>query len=320
MPSRRPDLPTIRLAAVAAVAFLAACQTATEGFENLKAALESVNLAYVETRTGGPDLPLAPLPEYGVGDAFTFDNNRVHAVAAVDGATVTWDAGPDFGYVTVSDFTLPRRSWSWTRGDGKTVSGTTSPDAPPASLWPLKVGNRTAFPSNDTYRDGDGSESSYLQWWKCWVAGTETVSVPAGTFDTFEIICDRQYDGYWAQRSRWFYAPAVGHYVRRILDFPGADSQTMDLVAYGPRPLSLPAAAAGLRAETVQRALETSRSGRTVTARGGGYVVAVTPLRTVRTPAGVYCRDYRQEISARGRTSRQQGSACRDEAGVWRSR
>ena len=57
-----------------------------------------------------------------------------------------------------------------------------------------------------------------------------------------------------------------------------------------------------------------------VKASAGGYTIAVTPLRTVRTPAGVFCRDYRQEITARGRTSRQQASACRDEAGIWQSR
>jgi hypothetical protein len=315
-----PTLPRRALAVVAAAGVVAACQTATEGLESLKATLTSANLAYVETRSGGPALPPAPLPEYGVGDAFAFDNNRVHTVAAIDGATINWDAGADFRYATLRNFALPRLSWSWQRNDGTTSSGTAKSDVPPEALWPLKVGNRTAYSSSDTYRDGDGKPSSHLQWWKCWVAGTETVEVPAGRFDTFEIVCDRQYDGNWAQRSRWYYAPAAGHYVRRILDFPGADSQKMDLVAYGPRPLSLPAAANRLRAETVQRTLEKTASGQTVKASAGGYTVAVTPLRTVRTPAGVFCRDYRQEITARSRTSRQQGSACRDDKGFWQSR
>ena len=315
-----PTLPGRALATVAAACIVAACQTASEGFENLKATLTSANLAYVETRSGGPVLPPAPLPEYGVGDAFAFDNNRVHTVAAVDGATIRWDAGADFRYATLRNFALPRLSWSWKRNDGTTASGTAKSDVAPEALWPLKVGNRTAYSSSDTYRDGDDKPSSYLQEWKCWVAGTETVEVPAGRFDTFEIVCDRRYGGHWAQRSRWYYAPAAGHYVRRVLDFSGADSQKMDRVAYGPRPLSLPAAAARLRAETVQRALEKTKSGQTVTANGGGYAVAVTPLRTVRTPAGAFCRDYRQEISVRGRTSQQQGSACRDGKGIWQSR
>ncbi len=320
MPSSHRKPPSRILAVVAGACTLAACQTATEGLENLKATLRSADLAYVETRQGGPTLAPAPLPQYGVGDAFAFDNNRVHTVAAIDGAKVTWDAGADFRYSTLGNFALPHLAWSWTRSDGVTTSGTAAPDAPPDALWPLKVGNRTAYSSSDTYRDGDGKTSSSTQWWKCWVAGTETVEVPAGRFDTFEIVCDRRYDGYWAQRSRWFYAPAAGHYVRRVLDFPGSGSQKMDLVAYGPRPLSLPMAASRLRADTVQRTLEKTASGQTAKASAGGYTVAVTPLRTLRTPAGVYCREYRQEITARGRTSRQQGSACRDDKGIWQSR
>lgn len=315
-----PKLPRRALAIVAAAGAVAACQTATEGLESLKATLTSANLAYVETRSGGPALPPAPLPAYGVGDAFAFDNNRVHTVATIDGATIKWDAGVDFRYATLGDLALPHLSWWWKQADGTITSGTAAPDTPTGALWPLKVGNRMAYSSKDTYRDGKGKASSSVQWWKCWVAGTETVEVPAGRFDTFEIVCDRHSDGYWAQRSRWFYAPAAGHYVRRVLEFPGAGSQKMDLVAFGPRPLSLPVAADRLRADTVQRTLEKTASGQTVKASAGGYVVAVTPLRTVRTPAGVFCRDYRQEITARGRTSRQQGSACRDEAGIWQSR
>lgn len=320
MPPPSPKLPHGVLAAIAATSVLAACQTAGEGFEGLKAAIRSLDLAYLESRSEGPALPPAPLPEYGVGDAFAFDNNRVHTVAAVDGATIKWDAGADFRYATLSNFVLPRLSWSWTRADGTTASGTAAPDAPTDALWPLKVGNRTTYFSTEISREAKGKASSRRQWWKCWVAGTETVEVTAGRFDTYEIACDGHNGGNWSQRSRWFYAPAAGHYVRRILDFPGADSQKMDLVAYGPRPLSLPAAADRLRAETVQRALEKSISGQTVSGEGGGYLVTVTPLRTVQKPAGVFCRDYRQEITARGRTSRQQGSACRDEAGIWQSR
>lgn len=317
---RLPNLPKAGLAAVAAAFLLAACQTVSEGFEDLKDSLKSANLAFVETRSGGPVLPSASLPVYGPGDAFAFDNGRTYTVAALDGTRITWDAGADYGYVTHRNFALPGPSWWWVRKDGKRVSGKAAADVPLDALWPLKVGNRAAFVSRDTYTGEDGKETSFQQDWKCWVAGTETVKVPAGAFDTFEIVCDRSHGGYWAQRSRWFYAPAAGHFVRRVFDFPGADSRQIDLVAYGPRPAALPAAADRLRAATVQRALEKALSNHTVTARNGGYVVAVTPTATTQTPEGVFCRDYRQQITARGRTSLQRGRACRDGEGVWRSR
>lgn len=316
---RFPKLPKACLAVVAAGGVLSACQTASDGLDQLKAALESANLAFVEARTDGPTLRPAPMPAYGVGDGFAFDNGRTYTVSAVDETKITWEAGDDYGYATRPNFVLPSLSWWWVRTDGTRASGTAASDAPPDTLWPLKVGNRVAYVSQDTYKEGEGKTSSFQQMWKCWVAGTEAVSVPAGSFDTFEVVCDRSYDGYWSQRSRWFYAPAIGHYVRRVFDFPNADSQTINLVAYGPRPTALPATAGRLRAATVQRALEKALSNQTVKAEGGGYVVAVTPLRTVQTPSGTYCREYRQQISARGRTSLQQGRACRDDDGVWRS-
>lgn len=316
----KPTLPTTALVLATTALVLSACQTASDGLRQLKATLKSADLAMIETRSDGPALAPAPLPVYGVGDAFAYDNNRIYTVTAVKGDRIDWDAGPDYRYATRRNFTLPKLSWSWTHKDGTVTSGTATPDTPPDTLWPLKVGNRAGYGSEDTYIDAEGKESPFHQDWKCWVAGTEKVSVPAGDFDTFEIVCDRRYDNYWAQRTHWFYAPAVGHYVRRVFEFPRSSSRTINLVAYGPRPKALPPAAARLRASTVQRALERLTSNHTLTAEAGGYKVAVTPLRTLRLPSGTYCRDYRQQITARGRTSLQKGHACRNDKGLWRSR
>jgi surface antigen len=98
--------------------------------------------------------------------------------------------------------------------------------------------------------------------------------------------------------------------------------------AQNPRPASGDPAYNGLapRAEvlarnTVQEALETARSTTSLSWSyvEGGSSGEITPLRTYRTTAGFYCREYVEviESSADGRRSRQR-TACRDSDGRWK--
>lgn len=72
---------------------------------------------------------------------------------------------------------------------------------------------------------------------------------------------------------------------------------------------------------TVQEALETQRSRASLswTDEDDGSRGEVTPLRTFRTTAGYYCREYVEvvETAADGRTQRQR-TACRDSDGQWK--
>ena len=264
-----------------------------------------------------PILPPASLPRYGVGDAFAFDDGRAYTVVAVDGDRITWTAGDDYRYVARPDFVLPSLSWTWIAADGERRQGTAIQHSPPDSLWPLKVGKTTRFTSIGTFRRNGGSASESAQWWTCEVAGTETVAVPAGTFDCFKIECDRHDFGSWVERLQWDYAPRIGHFVKRVQTYPNAGSREIRLVAYGPRPVALPEPVRVAREATVQKALERNRRGKTETARVDSTAIAVTPTRTFRTESGTYCRTYRQELTARGRTSTQEAVACRDRHGVW---
>jgi len=165
----------------------------------------------------GPEMPPAPLPAYRPGDAFQFDTGRTETVEAVDAETgeVTWRA--DGGVVSrrLASFVVPRLEWRSETTGGRFVSEDAT-----NGLWPLTPDSRQEF-SGTLLRDdgvaglGHGERLGI----ECWVGATRTVTVPAGTFDTYQVNCFRRSTGS-VRRSRlytWYYAPAVNHYVIRII-------------------------------------------------------------------------------------------------------
>ena len=66
-------------------------------------------------------------------------------------------------------------------------------------------------------------------------------------------------------------------------------------------------------ARTQQAALETGTSVVPLRwrNRNTGNVGAITPTRTDRSAAGIYCREYQLTVTASGRTGQAHGSACR---------
>ena len=51
--------------------------------------------------------------------------------------------------------------------------------------------------------------------------------------------------------------------------------------------------------------------------RNTGNVGAITPTRTDRSAAGIYCREYQLTVTAGGRTGQAHDSACRQHSGAW---
>ena len=73
-------------------------------------------------------------------------------------------------------------------------------------------------------------------------------------------------------------------------------------------------------ARTRQAALETRPSG--VPSRwhnpSTGNAGAITPTRTDRSAAGIYCREYQLTVTAGGRTGQAHGNAYRQPDRAWR--
>lgn len=169
-------------------------------------------LTTAPTDPAGPRMAAATMPHYEVGQTFIYSNRRVRRVVGLEGRTVRWQ--DHRGRETLTSLnpivpTLHRENSS--QIVSHRVFG--NPDA----LWPLAVGKSVRFRVARTTTDKkDGSRTTVTRTRRCEVTGTKTVTVPAGQYDTYRIECDRR----WGrrdtvkQRVSWYYAPALGHYVR----------------------------------------------------------------------------------------------------------
>lgn len=71
--------------------------------------------------------------------------------------------------------------------------------------------------------------------------------------------------------------------------------------------------------QTMQRSLETTRSGSTSSWANpdNGHFGTVTPTRTFQTADGRYCREFQGTVTIGGKTEQAYGNACRGPDGSW---
>jgi hypothetical protein len=157
---------------------------------------------------------LAPgrLPVLESGATFVFrkpDGAEVSSrVLAVEGDDVTWQS--DNGWTwTGKAFFWPVERWqSESAGGSQEISGD------PRALFPLTVGERVAYRYHGRRQD---QQAGWSGQGRCEVAAAEQITVPAGTFDTYKVVCEQGEDLSKPYRIRtWWYAPAIGHYVATL--------------------------------------------------------------------------------------------------------
>ena len=165
------------------------------------------------------------------GATFVFRNRGgaevTSRVIKVEGDDVTWQA--DNGWTwTGKAFFWPVERWqSDSAGGRQEISGD------PRGLFPLMVGERVA------YRYQGRSQAERAGWsgqGRCEVATAEQITVPAGTFDTYKVVCEQGEDLSDPYRTRtWWYAPAIGHYVAQLhRTRTGGIDELEQLVSYRP--------------------------------------------------------------------------------------
>ncbi|MFQ5774697.1 MAG: hypothetical protein ACE5GS_09285 [Kiloniellaceae bacterium] len=181
------------------------------------------------------DLPPAPLPSYRTGDTFVYSDGTatplVRRVVGVNAETVDWVTEKDFRFTTYRNFALPRLKWN-----GPSSAGTMLNALRPAELWPLEP-KKTAQVTADYNRldKATNETSTYKENWSCKVNRARAVTVPAGTFDAFKIICRRLNQAGKTTRTHiWYYAPQVGHFVKRIKKYGNRPDRVIELVTYRP--------------------------------------------------------------------------------------
>jgi hypothetical protein len=183
----------------------------------------------------GARLAPAAVPALQPGASFTFrktDGAEITSrVVAVDGSDISWEADNGWAW-TAKNFYWPVERWRGASSQGaQEVSG--DPDA----LFPLAVGERAAY----RYR---GRSTADPRGWtgrgRCNVAAAERITVPAGTFDTYKVVCEQgeDLDDPYRVWTRW-YAPELGHPVASLHQTrDGAINELQQLVGHRPSQLS----------------------------------------------------------------------------------
>ncbi|MDJ0720699.1 MAG: hypothetical protein QNJ04_03675 [Desulfobacterales bacterium] len=139
----------------------------------------------------------------------------------------------------------------------------------PASLWPLAIGKKARYVETGCWRDQEGRWRTYKAHWRSEVAGWERIRTMAGEFDTWKIVAYHYSEGSAYGRPprlhdarTWYYAPAVGHYVRYFKDYRGRKpTRRIDLVSVRPPLDNLKASVRTAIDRNFQQALEKKRSG-----------------------------------------------------------
>jgi len=172
----------------------------------------------------------AALPDYRPGETFVFTNKRIARVEKIAGEWVTFSSRNGHRYVRHRNIVLPIMQWAIVGKNGKrALHG----DA--GALWPLAVGNRARFSVLTTIHDEEKKRNvKSAALWQCHVAALETVSVVAGVFSSYRIICDH-YSAHSMRilkRYTWHYSPVVNHYVRReVTNFFTGERDHFELIA-----------------------------------------------------------------------------------------
>ena len=268
------------------------------------------------------------LPEYRKGTTFIYSDGSWERVTASTLETVSWT---DYrGKVSSGspDFTYKRDQWRTKTRQGKRTFTTRSDLILKGdqTLWPLRKGNTSRFTETGTWRKEGQPENSYQTEWTCKVIGTERVSVMAGTFDTWKILCKRYNVSKRSKKSRlreektWFYAPKAGHYVLTTTKYHyRREPVHLELLAVLPPINDLSEKEIDQMGKRFQRALEFKKSGESEkwSLASKGIVAEIRPTDTFQIPQGTFCRRYEQKIKRPENQKTYFGMACRDPQKGW---
>ncbi len=144
------------------------------------------------------------LPEVAIGDTYVFDNPITSwEVVDIQNDRITWVSNQGARIITSNNPLLPSYEWiSQSDGQGKRLISDMK-----GELFPLKKGNKTTFRSTVSIND---QPSQWSFSWNCAILGEVNVTVPAGNFNAFSIVCARDA----SDTITYYYAPELGYYVR----------------------------------------------------------------------------------------------------------
>ena len=299
------------LATFGIILALGGCQT----FDTLLASHDSKPKFSFDT---GPKLPPSSMPQYTIGESFTFSDKRTDTVIAVKGDIVTWRSDRGIINTQYRNFLIPPVSWQT-----KTRRSRANSTAQPTMLWPLKVGTQGQFDVSQVINQNDGSSKRELsQNWQCNVEGTENITVAAGNFDTFRVSCYRYApnSNYWRQTRTFNYAPRIGHYVVREDTYINRPSKRRELVSTG---FNSKALAKSVQANLIRVFRDTMNKNRDYAMRSwksadGRISATLMPTSTFKKAGEATCRDYTSTYDFGGKVKTNNKRACKQNDGKWK--
>jgi len=158
------------------------------------------------------------LPRYAIGDARTWYSDGTEwteTVIAVEGDLVTWEASNGDIVKTSANFVLPPVEYhqqSYGSGGNEIVEAD-------GDIFPLESGKWVNLHIRE---DGDDDARTRF----CRVGQWSEIEVAAGRFEVVEVSCQE------LNRTKvWYYAPAIGTFVRYLNTHRYERTVAQDLVA-----------------------------------------------------------------------------------------
>lgn len=222
----------VSLAALAAASVLTACVqttgtgTATPATAAAAADAGSAAGSAVALRPPGtfarPAVALTP-PQWHLGDTWQYSDGYGMRVTEVNGPAARFQRtdAPNQWYIARGPFREALQSRNALR---QVVFQSEEPQR----LYTAAPGESVVFRREYTR---NGVLVRHRTSWT--IEGTETITVPAGTFDAVVLVMrTRSTTGNWTGYERWWYAPAVRNYVRMEFQYGGAPDSSRVLTAY----------------------------------------------------------------------------------------
>jgi len=234
-------------------------------------------------------------PSYRTGDTYVYTGEVSYTVLRVGTDRVTWRDAQGDTFTAPIDVGLPQIEWkngAW-KGRNETRQDR-SGDWPPPDATEVAFDVRSEEWNLDDGADAERSITDAR--WTCRNEGTRQTTVPAGEFEATVIACERSPApaGLW-QRRVWYYAPAIGHFVRREdRDSAGIETESIELVAAIPGTDGWPPAVrAGLKS-AMEAALNEKAVGEETawSSTAVNEEFAIRVIAESKTVSGQTCRNY----------------------------
>ena len=174
------------------------------------------------------ELPPAEAPLFRVGDKLVHrekdGRETTFEVINVDGETVDFQFQNEGCSWSVPKSSAPfGPSLKWDSCNGST--GTQKVKKQEGSLFPLQVGNSERWSFSGKAQGG----ATWSATRKCTVKGIANVTVPAGNYDTYHVVCTTS-----RSRHEWHYSPELRRHVTWLRSRRGAKLWYVELVSFTP--------------------------------------------------------------------------------------